>query len=147
MTDLKTRKAAPDEINEGLDEISTATIKEKVSIHQLLKRPEISLTTLEQLDSSLKEYFQKFDTEVREQVEILTKYESYLEKERQHAERVESLEDYRIPVNFDYGTVKALSTEAREKLGKIRPQTIGQASRISGVSPADVSVIMIYLGK
>ncbi len=147
LTDLKQRKAAPDEINEGLDEISTATIKEKVSIHQLLKRPEISLTTLEQLDSSLKEYFQKFDTEVREQVEILTKYESYLEKERQHAERVESLEDYRIPVNFDYGTVKALSTEAREKLGKIRPQTIGQASRISGVSPADVSVIMIYLGK
>ncbi|MEM6842573.1 MAG: tRNA uridine-5-carboxymethylaminomethyl(34) synthesis enzyme MnmG [Bacteroidota bacterium] len=146
-SELKRRKADPQEINEGLDEISTATIKEKVRIHQLLKRPEISIATLAQLDSSLKEYFQKFDAEVQEQVEILTKYESYLEKERQHAERVESLENYRIPTDFDYDTVKALSTEAREKLSKIRPQTIGQASRISGVSPADVSVIMIYLGK
>ncbi|WKN46098.1 tRNA uridine-5-carboxymethylaminomethyl(34) synthesis enzyme MnmG [Tunicatimonas pelagia] len=147
MTEIKQRKAAPQEINEGLDEISTATIKEKVSIHQLLKRPEITVKTLVKLDSTLQKYFQPIDEEVKEQVEILTKYESYLEKERQHAERVESLEDYRIPGDFDYNTVKALSTEAREKLGKIRPQTIGQASRISGVSPADVSVIMIYLGK
>jgi len=147
LVEIKQRKAAPNEINEGLDEISTATIKEKVSIHQLLKRPEISVAVLENLDPTIKEYFQQIDEEVIEQVEILTKYESYLEKERQHAERVESLEDYRIPSDFDYGTVKALSTEAREKLGKIRPQTIGQASRISGVSPADISVIMIYLGK
>ena len=147
LTDIKQRKAAPDEINEGLDEISTATIKEKVSIHQLLKRPEISVEKLEKLDPALKEFFHPIDNEIKEQVEILTKYESYLEKERQHAERVESLENYRIPPDFKYDSVKALSTEAREKLGKIRPQTIGQASRISGVSPADVSVIMIYLGK
>ncbi|MGB3586376.1 MAG: tRNA uridine-5-carboxymethylaminomethyl(34) synthesis enzyme MnmG [Tunicatimonas sp.] len=147
LVDIKQRKATPDEVNDGLGEISTATIKEKVSIHQLLKRPEISINVLEKLEPTLKEYFQRVDDEVKEQVEILTKYESYLEKERQHAERVESLENYRIPSDFDYDTVKALSTEAREKLGKIRPHTIGQASRISGVSPADVSVIMIYLGK
>ncbi|MEM9675915.1 MAG: tRNA uridine-5-carboxymethylaminomethyl(34) synthesis enzyme MnmG [Cyclobacteriaceae bacterium] len=147
LQDMKQHKAAPEEINDGLDELSTATIREKVSIHQLLKRPEISINSLTKLDSSLANHFQKFDIEVLEQVEILTKYESYLEKERQHAERVESLEGYRIPSNFDYTKVKALSTEAREKLGKIRPETIGQASRISGVSPADVSVIMVYLGK
>jgi tRNA uridine 5-carboxymethylaminomethyl modification enzyme len=147
LQDMKQHKAAPKEINDGLDELSTATIREKVSIHQLLKRPEITINSLTKLDPSLKDHFQKFDTEVLEQAEILTKYESYLEKERQHAERVESLEGYRIPKNFDYSQMKALSTEAREKLDKIRPETIGQASRISGVSPADVSVIMVYLGK
>lgn len=147
LTDIKQRKAAPQEINEGLGELSTATIKEKVSIQQLLKRPEITIQALRKLDPTLAEYFENFSAEVLEQAEILTKYESYLEKERQHAERVENLEGYRIPVNFDYAKVKALSTEAREKLTKIRPETIGQATRISGVSPADISVIMVYLGK
>lgn len=147
LEDIKQRKAVPQEINEGLGELSTATIREKVSIHQLLKRPEITMQALTKLDPALSEHFQQYETEVLEQVEILTKYESYLEKERQHAERVESLDGYGIPRNFDYSKVKALSTEAREKLSNIRPETIGQASRISGVSPADISVIMVYLGK
>ena len=147
LSDMQQMKAAPDDINEGLNEIDTATIKEKISIQKLLKRPEVSIGVLKNLDNSLQQYFDQYDTETLEQVEILTKYETYIEKERIHAERVEGLEHYTIPPDFDYSQIKALSSEAREKLKKIAPQTIGQASRISGVSPADVSVMLIYLGK
>ena len=147
LSDMQQMKAAPDEINEGLSEIDTATIKEKISIQRLLKRPEVSIGVLKKLDDSLQQYFDQYDTDILEQVEILTKYETYIEKERIHAERVEGLEHYTIPNNFDYSQIKALSSEAREKLKKIAPQTIGQAARISGVSPADVSVMLIYLGK
>ena len=147
LSDMQQMKAAPDEINEGLSEIDTATIKEKISIQKLLKRPEVSVGVLKKLDDSLQQYFDQYDTAILEQVEILTKYETYIEKERIHAERVEGLEHYIIPENFDYSQIKALSSEAREKLKKIAPQTIGQAARISGVSPADISVMLIYLGK
>ena len=147
LSDMQQMKVAPDEINEGLSEIDTATIKEKISIQRLLKRPEVSIGVLKKLDDSLQQYFDQYDTDILEQVEILTKYETYIEKERIHAERVEGLEHYTIPKNFDYSQIKALSSEAREKLKKIAPQTIGQAARISGVSPADVSVMLIYLGK
>ena len=140
-------KAAPDDINEHLDSLSTATIKEKVTAKKLLKRPEISIDILKSLDPQIDELLSDYDSEILEQVEILTKYETYIEKERLHAERVESLENYRIPSTIKYDTVNALSSEAREKLNKIRPETLGQAARISGVSPADISVIMIYLGK
>ena len=147
MVDLIKLKAAPDEVNDQLDALATATIKEKITAKKLLKRPEISVDTLKSLDPQLDKYLSKYDQDTLEQVEILTKYETYIEKERQHAERVESLENYRIPSDIDYHTVKALSSEAREKLQQIRPETLGQAARISGVSPADVSVVMIYLGK
>ncbi len=147
MRDIQQMKAAPDEINEQLDALSTATIKEKISVKQLLKRPEISIETLKSLDPKLDQYFSTFEADSLEQVEIVTKYETYIEKERIHAERVESLEDYQIPTSLDYGSIKALSSEAQEKLKKVRPATLGQAARISGVSPADISVVMIYLGK
>ena len=147
LSDMQQMKATPNEINEGLSEIDTATIKEKISIQKLLKRPEVSIAVLKGLDNSLQQYFDQYDSAILEQVEILTKYETYIEKERIHAERVEGLEHYTIPKNFDYSQIKALSSEAREKLKRIAPQTIGQAARISGVSPADVSVMLIYLGK
>ena len=147
LRDIQQMKAAPDEINEQLDALATATIKEKISVKQLLKRPEISVNTLRSLDSKLDEYFSAFAADSLEQVEIVTKYETYIEKERLHAERVESLEDYQIPTSLDYTTIPALSSEAQEKLKKVRPATLGQAARISGVSPADISVVMIYLGK
>ena len=147
LRDIQQMKAAPDEINEQLDALATATIKEKISVKQLLKRPEISVNTLRSLDSKLGEYFSAFAADSLEQVEIVTKYETYIEKERLHAERVESLEDYRIPASLDYTAIPALSSEAQEKLKKVRPATLGQAARISGVSPADISVVMIYLGK
>ena len=140
-------KAAPEEVNEHLDALATATIKEKITAKKLLKRPEISIETLKSLDPQIAEHLAKYDQETLEQAEILTKYETYIEKERLHAERIESLENYRIASDMDYDAIPALSSEAREKLKKIRPETLGQAARISGVSPADVSVVMIYLGK
>jgi tRNA uridine 5-carboxymethylaminomethyl modification enzyme len=147
LRDIQQLKATPDEINEQLDALATATIKEKISVKQLLKRPEISIDTLRSLDPKLDEYFSAFAADSLQQVEIVTKYETYIEKERLHAERVESLEDYQIPHSLDYATIPALSSEAQEKLKKVRPATLGQAARISGVSPADISVVMIYLGK
>ena len=147
LRELNNLKAAPNEINDQLDQLETATIKEKISAKKLLKRPELSINTLMSLDKQIHDYLSTYDQETLEQVEIITKYETYIEKERTHAERVESLENYRIPASIDYGSIKALSSEAREKLKKVRPETLGQATRISGVSPADVSVVMIYLGK
>ena len=87
------------------------------------------------------------DEDTLQQVEILTKYERYLEKELAHASKLESMENYQIPPNFNYHQVKAMSAEGREKLHLIQPKTLGQASRISGVSPADISILMIYLDK
>ncbi|MGB3852189.1 MAG: tRNA uridine-5-carboxymethylaminomethyl(34) synthesis enzyme MnmG [Tunicatimonas sp.] len=145
--DIEKMKAAPDDINDALDALPTATIKEKISVKQLLKRPEISIATLRTLSAELDDYFDEFDQDSLEQVEIVTKYETYIEKERLHAERVESLDAYRIPEEIDYKAIKAMSTEAREKLMNVKPATLGQAARISGVSPADISVVMIYLGK
>lgn len=145
--EIKNRKVEPEEINEALGEIDTATIKEKISIERLLKRPEIDIQILKKIDQKANEYLSQYEDEVLEEVEILVKYETYIQKEKIQADKLENLENYRIPPHFDYNQVKALSTEAREKLKKINPQTIGQASRISGVSPADISIIMIYLGK
>ncbi|WKN33124.1 tRNA uridine-5-carboxymethylaminomethyl(34) synthesis enzyme MnmG [Porifericola rhodea] len=147
LEEIKTLKVTPENFNDNLEELNTATIKEKISVQKLLKRPEISISKLRVLDQELDSFFADYGTEVLEQVEILNKYETYLEKEKAHAEKVESLENYRIPNGFNYANVKALSAEATEKLNRIQPDTIGQAARISGVSPADISIIMIYLGK
>ena len=147
MEEIKDLRAAPDDFNEGLGELNTATLKEKISIQKLLKRPEINIASLRKLDINLNKYFSRYEDTTLEQVEILTKYETYLEKEKAHAAKIESMENFRIPQAFDYEQAKALSAEAREKLQQIRPQTLGQASRISGVSPADISILMIFLDK
>jgi tRNA uridine 5-carboxymethylaminomethyl modification enzyme len=88
-----------------------------------------------------------YDTETIEQAEIQIKYETYIEKERKLAEKIENLEDYKIPLNFDYNKLSSLSAEGKEILKDIRPLTIGQASRISGVSPSDISILMVFMGK
>lgn len=147
LNDLKQKKVEPDHINNGLEELNTATIREKASAIQLLKRPQIGMQQLKELNPELAEYLDKYKQEVLEQAEIQIKYESYIEKEQKFAERLNTLENHRIPEDFDYDKITALSAEARQKLKKIRPATIGQASRISGVSPADISIVMIYLGK
>jgi len=112
-----------------------------------LKRPHIGMTELKRIDIEVNRTLSKFSEDVLQQVEILTKYESYIEREQKMADKIESLEDYIIKSDFDYDRVKALSSEAREKLKKIKPETIGQLSRICGVSPADVSILTIYMGK
>jgi tRNA uridine 5-carboxymethylaminomethyl modification enzyme len=145
--ELAKTKVDPDQVNARLTELSSANIREKVSITHLLKRPEITLREIRQLHSSLAQLIDSYSADVAEQVEISVKYDTYIDREQKMAEKIESLEHYRIRPDFDYDRVKALSSEAREKLKKIRPETLGQVSRISGVSPADVSVLTVYLGK
>ena len=145
--DLKQKKLQPVAINDSLSNLSSNPIKEKISIYQLLKRPELNIQKITTLDDSFKTYLSKYNPEVIEQSEINAIYENYIEKERKLVEKVEHLENYIIRENFEYRNIKALSAEAMEKLSTIRPRTIGQATRISGVSPADISVIMVYLGR
>ncbi len=140
-------KFPPEEINSSLQEISSSPIETKASILTLLKRPEVNIADLRKINPAVAAICSPFSKTELEQAEIKIKYEPYLEREEKLAAKLEGLEDYKIKPDFDYDRVKALSSEAREKLKRIRPETIGQMSRISGVSPADVSVLSVYLGK
>lgn len=146
---LQKVKADPDQVNIALANFDTSAIREKTSLAHLLKRPEIGMNEI--LGLGMPESFQsemrQFSKEELEQAEIEIKYESYIDREQRLAEKIGSLEDFRILSDFNYDRVKALSSEAREKLKKIKPETLGQATRISGVSPADISVLSVYLGK
>ncbi|MBL3654537.1 tRNA uridine-5-carboxymethylaminomethyl(34) synthesis enzyme MnmG [Fulvivirga sediminis] len=147
INDLQQKRIEPEYANEGLTQFNSAALKQRVPVIGLLKRPELNIFQLQELDADLKEYLSKYDKNILEQAEIQIKYDSYIDKERQLAEKMEQLENKKIRSNFDYDEVKALSSEAREKLKQIQPSTIGQASRISGVSPADISILMVYLSK
>ena len=147
VNDLKQKKFSPDAINAGLERLETATITEKISAEKLLKRPQLGIKELATLSEELGAYLEKYPTEVIEQAEIQIKYESYLEKEQLMVEKLANMEDFKITPTFDYLGITALSNEGRQKLHKIRPETLGQASRISGVSPADLSILTVYLGR
>ena len=145
--ELSEMRAVPLIVNEALTLLESATITEKIPVVNLLRRPHIGMNELKRIDKQIEERLKKYPEEIQQQVEITIKYESYIEREQKLAEKIESLESYTIKSDFDYDRVKALSSEAREKLKRIRPETIGQMSRISGVSPADVSILTVYLGK
>ena len=147
VNDLKQKKFTPEEINPALAQLETATISEKISAEKLLKRPQIGLAEIASLSTEIGEYLGKYLPEVREQAEVQIKYESYLEKEQLLVDKLSSMEDFKIPAEFDYLAITALSNEGRQKLHKVRPETLGQATRISGVSPADVSILTVYLGR
>jgi tRNA uridine 5-carboxymethylaminomethyl modification enzyme len=147
VKEIKTRKINPDNANLYLESIGSATLREKSSFYSILKRPEIEIEHLFNLDEELNNYLSRYDNEILEQAVIHVKYESYIEKELLMAEKMTRLEDLNINPNFDYEKLLSISIEARQKLKKIKPQTLGQASRISGVSPSDISVIMIHLGR
>lgn len=144
---LETQKVKPKEINEGLTQLKTAAIREKVAWVNLLRRPEVKLTNFRAVYEALDQYLNQYDEEVLEQAEIHVKYASYIEREQKMAQRISELENYKIPTNFDYDQVKALSKESVEKFREVQPLTIGQASRISGVRPSDISILIVYLGK
>jgi tRNA uridine 5-carboxymethylaminomethyl modification enzyme len=147
LAELKQRKMSPELANAALEEFNTAGLREATSALQLLRRPQIGIAELGRLDGELQQTLQAYSREVVEQAEIHIKYETYIDKEQKLAERMEGLENHRIPQNFEYDKIIALSAEAKQKLNKTRPATIGQASRISGVSPADISVLTVYLGR
>jgi tRNA uridine 5-carboxymethylaminomethyl modification enzyme len=147
INDLKQKKLSPDSINQGLHTIGTAAITEKISVEKLLKRPQIGIKELMSVDEELSQYLKKYSKDVLEQAEIQIKYDSYIDKEQQMVEKLSNMENYKIPQKFDFLSITALSNEGRQKLNKIRPETLGQASRISGVSPADLSILTVYLGR
>ena len=127
------------DVLEYLDKLGTTPLKEGISLYELLKRPEIKI-------NDLKEYINlDYDKEVLEEIEIECKYEGYIKKATKEAEKMLSLEEKQIPKDIDYNKVSNLASEAREKLIKVMPTTLGQASRISGVNPADISILMVYL--
>lgn len=144
---LQKIKVTPNEVNDVLSQLSSTQIKEKVTLYNLLKRPEIEIHHLKELSEEFKNKLEQFTVEEQEQTSIKVKYERYIEKELQLVDKMKKLENLLINPSFDYESLTSLSIEARHKLKKIKPTTLGQASRISGVSPADISVLMIHLGR
>ena len=144
--EIKNTKVKPTEVNDWLEQEGSATLKEGAPIVNLLRRSDLSFDRIA-THPSVEPIVRNYSQEVREQVEILVKYESYIEKERLMVDKMKSMEDLSIPANFDYDKIKTLSTESRIKLKSILPQTIGQASRISGVSASDVSILLLFMGR
>jgi tRNA uridine 5-carboxymethylaminomethyl modification enzyme len=140
-------KVTPEEINATLENLGTATLREKISLAQLLKRPQISIEKLAENSPVIAGLVEAFTLDSVQQAEINLKYDSYIEKEMLLVEKMTKLENLNIIENFNYDVVTSLSFEGREKLKRTRPSTIGQASRISGVSPSDISVLMLYIGR
>jgi len=144
---LNNKSVEPAEINPILQRLHSAVITEKAKAGNLIKRPNVDIRHIAEAISAVHNYLNTYLPASIEQASIAVKYASYIDKEHQMANRMEELENYMIKERLDYKNMPALSKEAREKLLKINPETIGQASRISGVSPADISVLMVYLGK
>jgi tRNA uridine 5-carboxymethylaminomethyl modification enzyme len=147
---LNENNIEPKQINSLLKELGTMTIKQKQRLSSLLLRPQISLTNLIGKSIVLQELFPQnnpFNTEILEEAEIIIKYDGYITKEKVLAARLSKFEDISLKEDFNYNVLTSLSFEAREKLTKLKPRTIGQASRISGVSPADISVLLVFLGR
>ena len=134
-----TRITPKEEINNYLEQIPSSPLKDGISLYELLKRPEITLENIEHFIEV------PYSNEVKEQIAINAKYEGYIKKANKEAEKMIQLETKKIPENIDYDKIPNLASEARQKLKEINPTTIGQASRISGVNPADISILMVYL--
>jgi tRNA uridine 5-carboxymethylaminomethyl modification enzyme len=144
---LKLTKVRPEQVNHILDKIGSAKIKDKSSVISLLKRTDIDIKIIKEFTEEIKIQLENYSEEILEQVEINIKYESSIEKEKQLVEKVSKLENLKIPLEMDFTKISTLSMEARQKLTKMRPATLGQASRISGVSASDISVLMIFMGR
>lgn len=145
---FKETSITQEEANPILVEKESAPMTQSDKMFKVFSRPQIELDDILKFDK-VQKYIQKndLDKEIIEQAEIQVKYSGYIEKERNNAEKLIRLEDIKIPENFDYHKIKSMSIEAKQKLSRIRPVTISQASRISGVSPADISVLLIYMGR
>jgi tRNA uridine 5-carboxymethylaminomethyl modification enzyme len=146
-TILSNQTIIPEEVNGFLTSIDSMVITEKQKATKLLLRPNISLNQVLENCAELKEKLAEKEVDHLEQAEIQIKYERYIEKEKEIVERMLTLENKMIPDNFDYDKLSALSIEALQKFKKIRPLTIGQASRISGVNPSDIQILMVFIGR
>jgi tRNA uridine 5-carboxymethylaminomethyl modification enzyme len=148
VTFFKETSVTANEANPVLESKETASVNQSDKMFKILSRPQINLQDMMNF-AKVKDYIKenKLDQEILEQAEIQVKYSGYIEKERNNADKLTRLEDVKIPEFFDYNKIKSMSIEAKQKLSRIRPITISQASRISGVSPSDISVLLIYMGR
>jgi tRNA uridine 5-carboxymethylaminomethyl modification enzyme len=144
---IRNASVHPDDVNGYLAAVESAPIPQKTKLHNLLLRPQVDLPSLAAALPELHKFLAPYQPETTEMAEINLKYEGYIKKEEEQVAKVNRLEDLRLHDQFDYKLVNGLSLEARDKLSKLRPRTIGQASRISGVNPADVSVLLVHLGR
>jgi tRNA uridine 5-carboxymethylaminomethyl modification enzyme len=147
---MQNTSVSPDQVNGFLESIETAPIRQKVKLDTLILRPQISLNQLIVHLDFLKEFTKTIGedaNEILEETEILIKYDGYINKEQEIAEKLSKFDDMPLKDDFDYQGLTSLSTEARQKLTRLRPATIGQASRISGISPSDISVLLVFLGR
>jgi tRNA uridine 5-carboxymethylaminomethyl modification enzyme len=133
------------DVNSLLTDLGTAALNQNVKLFNLLSRPQVGINDIRKVSPAFNDLLNKFDQETVEQAEIKIKYESYFEKENEIVNKMQKMEDKSINPDFDYSKLLSLSKEAREKLLKIKPRTLGQASRISGVSPSDISVLMVHI--
>ena len=144
---FKNNSAEPQEANAYLEAIHSAPLTQKVRYFNVLSRPDVTINDLAAHCADINGVVSDLDGDTIMQAEILMKYEGYIEREKENAEKVAKLDNYKIKADFDYKGVNSLSLEARDKLTKLRPETIGQASRISGINPADISVLLVHLGR
>ena len=145
---FKDTSVAPEEMNPILEAHNSAPVKQAGKMFKIFARPKMTLETMRSV-KVVEDYIEthKLDDEILEQVEIQVKYSGYIEKEKNNADKLNRLENLKIPDNFDYFKLQSMSMEARQKLSEIKPTTVSQASRVSGVSPADISVLLVYMGR
>lgn len=142
---LNQHSAEVDEMNQILTQVGSSPINQKIKLVHILSRPQLGISEMRQGDANLDQFLNRFSSEELEQAEITVKYAAYFEKEKEVISRIKKMEDREIQSDFDYNVLGSLSMEAREKLKKVRPRTLGQASRISGVTPSDISILMVHL--
>ncbi|WP_404984508.1 tRNA uridine-5-carboxymethylaminomethyl(34) synthesis enzyme MnmG [Chryseobacterium sp. M5] len=145
-TFLRETSLKPGIINPILESMESNPVDQAYRASQFLTRPNITLEKLEEIDA-IKEVSSQYSDEVREQAEVNIKYKGYIEKEKENVAKLNRLENVKIPEDFDYLKISSLSAEAKQKMNNVRPKTVAQAGRISGVSPADINVLLIYLGR
>ena len=144
---LNTNSIEPQFVNTYLQSINSSIIIEKQKLSKIILRPDVSLLALFRQNEQLQNLFSGFDEDAIEQSEIQIKYERYIEKEEQLVEKLNEMENFSIPEAFNYDNLSAISNEALQKFKKIKPRTLGQASRISGVNPSDIQILMVYMGR
>src|SRR5690606_15008735 len=142
---MRQNSVSAEAMNPILETLGSSPITQKSRMFQILSRPQVNIFDLVKADEHFHDLLMQYDEETIEQTEIKVKYDSYFEKEMEIVHKMKKMEDKEINPDFDYKSLTSLSIEAREKLLKVKPRTLGQASRISGVSPSDISVLMVHM--
>ena len=146
LTYFEKESISPENINKTLKNNNSSPIKQKNKVGKILSRPQIKLEDILNI-KSVQEKTKKISREGLEQAEIQIKYQGYINREKENALKLNKLEKIKIPIDFDFKKIKAISSESKEKLDHIKPETIGQAARISGVSPSDINILLVFMGR